>query len=110
MKLPHSVCEVMRDHVVLESECIDRMYLKLGIADPMKTGVLQASMLWPVRTSRLPADGQCCSLGLDAATMAVWPIASPGGKCRRIKRYVINERAPGPSIPRAPAAAPTSRR
>ena len=27
MKLPHSVCEVLRDHVVLESECIDRMYL-----------------------------------------------------------------------------------
>jgi hypothetical protein len=27
MKLPHSVCEVLRDHVVLHSECIDRMYL-----------------------------------------------------------------------------------
>ena len=31
MKLPHSVCEVLRDHVVLESECIDRMYLSVYV-------------------------------------------------------------------------------
>src|SRR5437879_13241139 len=31
MKLPHSVCDVLRDHVVLESECIDRMYLNVYV-------------------------------------------------------------------------------
>ena len=29
MTLSQSVCEVLRDHVVLESECIDRMYLNV---------------------------------------------------------------------------------
>jgi hypothetical protein len=29
MKLQRSVCEVLREHVVLESECIDRMYLEV---------------------------------------------------------------------------------
>jgi hypothetical protein len=29
MKLPHSVCEVLRDHVVLQSKCIGRMYLNV---------------------------------------------------------------------------------
>jgi len=28
MRSPHSVCEVLREHVALESECIDRMYQK----------------------------------------------------------------------------------
>jgi hypothetical protein len=31
MNLPHSVCDVLRDHVVLESECIDRMYLNVYV-------------------------------------------------------------------------------
>ena len=31
MKVAHSVCEVLRDHVVLESECIDRMYLNVYV-------------------------------------------------------------------------------
>jgi len=31
MKLPHSVCEVLREHVVLDSECIDRMYLNVYV-------------------------------------------------------------------------------
>ena len=31
MKLPQSVCEVLRDHVVLESESIDRMYLNVYV-------------------------------------------------------------------------------
>ena len=29
MKLPHSVSEVLRDHILLESEGIDRMYLNV---------------------------------------------------------------------------------
>jgi hypothetical protein len=31
MTLPHSVCEVLRDHVVLENESIDRMYLNVYV-------------------------------------------------------------------------------
>ncbi len=38
MKLPHSVCEVLRDHVVLESECIDRMYLNVYVPQLQRIG------------------------------------------------------------------------
>ena len=31
MKLPHSVSEVLRDHIVLESEGIDRLYLNVYV-------------------------------------------------------------------------------
>ena len=38
MTLPHSVCEVLRDHVVLESECIDRMYLNVYVPQFQRIG------------------------------------------------------------------------
>ena len=31
MKSPHGVCAVLREHVVLESECIDRMRLNVYV-------------------------------------------------------------------------------
>ncbi|MBK7001912.1 MAG: hypothetical protein IPH35_18680 [Rhodoferax sp.] len=37
MTLPHSVCEVLREHVVLESECIDRMYLNVYVPQLQRT-------------------------------------------------------------------------
>ena len=45
MKLPHSVCEVLRDHVVLESECIDRMYLNVYVAQLQRIG----GVVWYLR-------------------------------------------------------------
>jgi len=38
MKVPHSVCEVLRDHVVLESESIDRMYLNVYVPQLQRVG------------------------------------------------------------------------
>jgi hypothetical protein len=38
MKLPQSVCEVLREHVVLESECIDRMYLNVYVPQLQRVG------------------------------------------------------------------------
>jgi hypothetical protein len=38
MKLPYSVCEVLREHVVLESECIDRMYLNVYVPQLQRIG------------------------------------------------------------------------
>jgi hypothetical protein len=38
MKLPHSVCEVLSGHVVLESECIDRMYLNAYVPQLQRIG------------------------------------------------------------------------
>jgi hypothetical protein len=38
MKLPHSVCEVLRNHVVLKSECIDRMYLNVYVPQLQRIG------------------------------------------------------------------------
>jgi hypothetical protein len=38
MKVPHSVCEVLRDHVVLESESIDRMYLNVFVPQLQRVG------------------------------------------------------------------------
>ena len=45
MKLPHSVCEVLRDHVVLESECIDRMYLNVYVPQLQRVG----GVVWYLR-------------------------------------------------------------
>jgi hypothetical protein len=45
MTLPHSVCEVLRDHVVLESECIDRMYLNVYVAQLQRVG----GVVWYLR-------------------------------------------------------------
>ena len=45
MKLPHSVCEVLRDHVVLESECIDRMYLNVYVPQLQRIG----GVVWYLR-------------------------------------------------------------
>lgn len=45
MKLPHSACEVLRDHVVLESEYIDRMYL--NVYAPQLQGI--DGMVWYLR-------------------------------------------------------------
>ena len=38
MTLPHSVCEVLREHVVLESESIDRMYLVVYVPQLQRVG------------------------------------------------------------------------
>ena len=45
MKLPLSVCEVLRDHVVLESECIDRMYLNVYVPQLQRIG----GVVWYLR-------------------------------------------------------------
>lgn len=45
MKLPHSVCEVLRNHVVLESECIDRMYLNVYVPQLQRVG----GVVWYLR-------------------------------------------------------------
>src|SRR6266852_4237667 len=45
MTLPQSVCEVLRDHVVLESECIDRMYLNVYVAQLQRVG----GVVWYLR-------------------------------------------------------------
>ena len=45
MTLPHSVCEVLRDHVVLESECIDRMYLNVYVPQLQRIG----GVVWYLR-------------------------------------------------------------
>jgi len=45
MKLPHSVSEVLRDHVVLESECIDRMYLNVYVPQLQHIG----GVVWYLR-------------------------------------------------------------
>jgi hypothetical protein len=45
MKIPHSVCEVLRDHVVLESECIDRMYLNVYVPQLQRIG----GVVWYLR-------------------------------------------------------------
>jgi hypothetical protein len=38
MKLPRSVCEVLREHVVLEGECIDRMCLNVYVPQWQRVG------------------------------------------------------------------------
>ena len=48
MKLPRSVCEVLRDHVVLESECIDRMYLNVYVPQLQRIG----GVVWYLRGHR----------------------------------------------------------
>jgi len=45
MKLPHSVCEVLREHVVLQSECIDRMYLNVYVPQLQRIG----GVVWYLR-------------------------------------------------------------
>jgi hypothetical protein len=45
MKLPHSVSEVLREHVVLESECIDRMYLNVYVPQLQRIG----GVVWYLR-------------------------------------------------------------
>lgn len=45
MKLPHSVCEVLRDHVVLETESIDRMYLNVYVPQLQRVG----GVVWYLR-------------------------------------------------------------
>lgn len=45
MKLPHSVSEVLREHVVLESECIDRMYLNVYVPQLQRVG----GVVWYLR-------------------------------------------------------------
>ena len=45
MTLPHSVCEVLRDHVVLESESIDRMYLNVYVPQLQRIG----GVVWYLR-------------------------------------------------------------
>ena len=45
MKLPHSVCEVLREHVVLENEGIDRMYLNVYVPQLQRVG----GVVWYLR-------------------------------------------------------------
>jgi hypothetical protein len=45
MKLPHSVSEVLRNHVVLQSECIDRMYLNVYVPQLQRIG----GVVWYLR-------------------------------------------------------------
>ncbi len=45
MKLPHSVCKVLSDHVVLESESIDRMYLNVYVPQLQRIG----GVVWYLR-------------------------------------------------------------
>ena len=45
MKLAHSVCEVLRHHVVLHSECIDRMYLNVYVPQLQRIG----GVVWYLR-------------------------------------------------------------
>ena len=45
MTLPQSVCEVLQNHVVLESECIDRMYLNVYVAQLQRVG----GVVWYLR-------------------------------------------------------------
>jgi hypothetical protein len=45
MKLPHSVCEVLHDHVVLENESIDRMYLNVYVPQLQRVG----GVVWYLR-------------------------------------------------------------
>src|SRR5215831_12241745 len=45
MTLPHSVSEVLRDHVVLESESIDRMYLNVYVPQLQRVG----GVVWYLR-------------------------------------------------------------
>jgi hypothetical protein len=45
MTLPQSVCEVLEDHVVLESECIDRMYLNVYVPQLQRVG----GVVWYLR-------------------------------------------------------------
>jgi hypothetical protein len=59
MKLPHSVCEVLLEHVVLESECIDRMYLNVDVPQLQRIG----GVVWYLRGH----------LGQRFASTAGWP-------------------------------------
>ena len=45
MKVAHSVCEVLRDHVVLENESIDRMYLNVYVPQLQRVG----GVVWYLR-------------------------------------------------------------
>src|SRR5258707_14312873 len=45
MTLSQSVCEVLRAHVVLESECIDRMYLNVYVPQLQRVG----GVVWYLR-------------------------------------------------------------
>jgi hypothetical protein len=45
MTLSQSVCDVLRDHVVLESECIDRMYLNVYVPQLQRVG----GVVWYLR-------------------------------------------------------------
>jgi hypothetical protein len=45
MTLSQSVCDVLRTHVVLESECIDRMYLNVYVPQLQRVG----GVVWYLR-------------------------------------------------------------
>ena len=45
MKVAHSVCEVLRDHVVLENESVDRMYLNVYVPQLQRVG----GVVWYLR-------------------------------------------------------------
>jgi hypothetical protein len=75
MKLPHSVCEALHDHVVLENECIDRMYLNVYVPQLQRIG----GVVWYLRGHL----GQRC-----ASTAGVAPKTE--AFVARIERFVAD--------------------
>jgi len=54
MTLSQSVCDVLRDHVVLESECIDRMYLNVYVPQLQRVGGVVCGTCAAISVSALP--------------------------------------------------------
>jgi hypothetical protein len=71
MKLPHSVCEDLRDHVVLESECIDRMYLNVYVPQLQRVG----GVVWYLRAATW-VSALLGPPGWHARPMRSWPTSS----------------------------------
>ena len=59
MTLPRRVCDVLADHVTLEIECIDRMYLNVFIPELQRTGQVVGFLMrhrgFPIASTALVA-------------------------------------------------------
>ena len=59
MTLPRRVCDVLADHVTLEIECIDRMYLNVFIPELQRTGQVAGFLMrhrgFPIASTALVA-------------------------------------------------------
>jgi len=77
MKVPHSVCEVLRDHVVLESESIDRMYLNVFVPQLQRVG----GVVWYLKGHMGQRFASTVALGskTDAFVAAVERFVDEGG-------------------------------